>query len=164
MALNSCNRSSAKIATEYWPPDSAPNRPPESGHALPADYQEVHCRKRPSMIPENLKQSAAYYRLTFADADLTIPGVQPMIYVGINIFPDDDPTSVVHYFQDTVSHSWRGPVTDAAHDSKHPEIESCVFPHTADEVQRDILTLDEVVAALTRALERTVALERRDGT
>jgi hypothetical protein len=35
VALNSCNRLSAKIATKYWRPKSA--RPPESGHALPAD-------------------------------------------------------------------------------------------------------------------------------
>lgn len=80
------------------------------------------------MGPEDLKIGAAYYRLTFADVDLTIPGVEPMIYIGKNIFPDDDPASIVHYFQDTVSHSWRGPVTDDAHDSKHPEIESSVFP------------------------------------
>jgi hypothetical protein len=104
--------------------------------------------------PQDLKAGSAYYRVTYADRDLTIPGVQPMIYVGSNIFPDDDPTSVIYYFQDTVSHSWRGAVTDPAHDSKHPEIESAVFPHTEQEVQSGILTLAEVAAAITEALRR----------
>ena len=107
-----------------------------------------------SVRTEDLKTGAAYYRLTFADADLTIPGVQPMIYIGTNVFPDDDPASTVHYFQDTTSYSWRGPVTDAAHDTKNPEIESCVFPHTEDEVRSGILTLAEVIAALIEAQKR----------
>ena len=106
------------------------------------------------MSPQDLKVGCAYYRVTFADRDLTIPGVKAMIYVGSNIFHDDDPTSVVYYFQDTVSHAWRGPVTDAAHDSKHPEIETAVFPHTEHEVQRDIFTLAEVIASLTEAQRR----------
>ena len=110
------------------------------------------------MAPAQLQEGTAYYRLTFADEGLTIPGVQPMIYVGTNIFPDDDPASDVYYFQDTISHSWRGAVTDAAHDSRHPEIEAAVFPHTEREVQRDILTLSQVIAALTEAHRRA---ERR---
>jgi hypothetical protein len=103
------------------------------------------------MRSEDLKAGAAYYRLTFADPDLTIPGVQPMIYVGTNIFPDDDPALTIYYFQDTVSHSWRGSVIDVAHDSKHPEIESHVFPHTEAEVKSGVLTLTEVIAALIDA-------------
>jgi hypothetical protein len=77
-----------------------------------------------------------------------------MIYVGSNIFPDDDPASVVYYFQDTISHAQRGPVTDAAYDSKHTEIEAAVFPHTELEVQRDVLTLAEVIVRLTEAQRR----------
>jgi hypothetical protein len=92
--------------------------------------------------------------VTYADPALTIPGVKPIIYVGSNIFPDDDPASVVYYFQDTVSHSWRGPVTDAGYDSKHPEIEGEVLPHTEREVQREVLTLAEVIARLTEAQRR----------
>jgi hypothetical protein len=106
------------------------------------------------MSPRDLKVGSAYYRLTYADSDLTIPGVQPIIYVGSNIFPDDDPALVTYYFQDTVSHFRRGPVTDAAHDSSHPELDVAVFPHTEREVQRDVLTLAEVLAALTEAQKR----------
>jgi hypothetical protein len=104
--------------------------------------------------PRDLNVGSAYYRLTYADPDRTIPGVQPMIYVGSNIFPDDDPASVTYYFQDTVSHFQRGPVTDAAHGARHPEIEAVVFPHTEREIQSDVFTLAEVVAALTEAQKR----------
>lgn len=82
------------------------------------------------MSPQDLKVGCAYYRVTYADPALTIPGVQPMIYIGTNIADDDDPATVVYYFQDTISHSWRGPVTDAAHHSKHPEIEAAVVLST----------------------------------
>jgi hypothetical protein len=104
--------------------------------------------------PQDLKPGFAYYRVTYADSDLTIPGVQPMIYVGSNVFPDDDPASVTYYFQDTVSHSRIGSVADAANDWKDPEIEAEVFPHSAEQVERDVLTLAEVVVALKKAQKR----------
>jgi hypothetical protein len=92
------------------------------------------------MSPAKLKMRFAYYRLTFADLNRTIPGVQPLIYVG-STFPGDDPDNRTYYFQHTTSPSWRGPVTDAAHSSKHSEIETAVFPHTEPELQGGILTL-----------------------
>jgi len=110
--------------------------------------------------PQDLKFGCAYSRMTYADPERTIPGVEPMIYVGTNIADDDDPATVVYYFQDTISHSWRGPVTDAAHRSKHPEIETAVFPHTELEVQRGVSTLTEVVAAVTDALTRAADLQK----
>ena len=106
------------------------------------------------MLPKDLQPGEAYYRVTYADDDLTIPGVRPMIYVGSNIFPDDDPASVTYYFQDTASHSSLGSVADAANDWKNPEVETEVFPHTAEEVERDVLTLADVVVALTKAQQR----------
>ena len=106
------------------------------------------------MLPQDLQPGHAYYRVTYADDELTIPGVRPMIYVGSNIFPDDDPASVMYYFQDTVSHSRLGSVADAANDWKNPEVEAEVFPHTAADVERDVLTLAEVVVALTKAQKR----------
>jgi hypothetical protein len=110
--------------------------------------------------PQDLKAGCAYYQVTYADPDLTIPGVKPTIYVGANISPDDDPASVIYYFQDTVSHSWRGPVTDAAYGSTHPEIEGAVFPHTEREVQREVFTLAEVIAKLTEAQRRAEVRKR----
>jgi len=65
------------------------------------------------MAPANLTIGAGYYRLTFADAARTIPGVTPMIYVGAKILPDDDSSARVHYFQDTVSFSLLGSVASS---------------------------------------------------
>ena len=104
--------------------------------------------------PQDLKIGCAYYRVTYADPALTIPGVQPMIYVGRNIADDDDPATVVYYFQDTTSHAWRGPVTDAAHHAKHPEIEAAVFPHSERDFQTEVFTLGEVIAKLTESQTR----------
>jgi len=104
--------------------------------------------------PQDLKIGSAYYRVTYAAPNLTIPGVDPMIYVGTNIAEDDDPTAVIYYFQDTISYFWRGAVTDQAHRSKHPDIDVAVFPHTEHEVQRGVFTIDEVVFAVTKARDR----------
>ena len=112
------------------------------------------------MSPQDLKAGCAYYQVTYADNGLTIPGVEPMIYLGLNIFPEDDPASTTYYFQDPVSHSWRGPVTDAAHAAKHPEIETLVFPHTERQVQTEVFTLAEVVAAVTEAHRRAELLHQ----
>ncbi|WP_428243515.1 hypothetical protein [Gynuella sp.] len=50
----------------------------------------------------NLEIGVTYYRLTFADAKMTMPGLEPVVYVGKNLF--DEPTSEeVYYFQNTVS-------------------------------------------------------------
>jgi hypothetical protein len=104
--------------------------------------------------PQDLSAGHVYYRLTYADSDRTIPGVQPMIYVGSNIFPDDNPESVTYYFQDTVSYSSVGPITDPSHDFQNLDIETAVFPHTEQEVRTDVLTLSQVVIAVTAAQKR----------
>ena len=77
-----------------------------------------------------------------------------MIYVGVNIFPDDDPNSPVYYFQDTVSYALLGSVASPEHDSKRGDVEAEVFPHTEADLRDGIMTLQEVIAALTEALRR----------
>jgi hypothetical protein len=106
------------------------------------------------MESANLTIGVAYYRLAYADAARTIPGVTPMIYVGVNIFPDDDPNTPVQYFQDTVSFSVLGSVASPDHDSKQADVEAQVFPYTNSDLASEIMTLGEVVAALTEALRR----------
>jgi hypothetical protein len=106
------------------------------------------------MAPGNLTIGVAYYRLTFADAARTIPGVTPMIYVGVNIFSDDDPSAPVYYFQDTVSFSLLGSVASSDYDSKRADIEAQVFSHTESDLVSGIMTLDEIVSALTETLRR----------
>ncbi|MCB1915536.1 MAG: hypothetical protein KDG52_07460 [Rhodocyclaceae bacterium] len=43
-----------------------------------------------------------YYMVGFADADLKIPHVRPMLFLGQNLFPDDDeePSFIYYYFRD----------------------------------------------------------------
>jgi hypothetical protein len=106
------------------------------------------------MAPANLTIGTAYYRLTFADPARTIPGVRPMIYVGVNIFPDDDPNAPVYYFQDTVSYALLGSVASIERQSKRADVETEVFPHTATDLRSGIMTLEEVIAAMTDALRR----------
>jgi|SRR5580704_1303298 hypothetical protein len=106
------------------------------------------------MDPANLTIGASYYRLAFADAPRTIPGVTPMIYVGVNIFPDDDPNTSVYYFQDTVSFSALGSVASSDYDSKRADVEAQVFPYTDSDLASEIMTLGEIVTALTEALRR----------
>ncbi len=77
-----------------------------------------------------------------------------MIYVGVNIFPDDEADTPVYYFQDTVSFSALGSVASSDYDSKHDEVEAQVFPFTESDLATGIMTLDAVVAALSDALRR----------
>jgi hypothetical protein len=77
-----------------------------------------------------------------------------MIYVGVNIFPDDDPSTAVYYFQDTVSHSLLGSVASPECDTQREGVEVQVFPYTQADPNGSILTLSEVVTALNDALKR----------
>ena len=106
------------------------------------------------MEPANLTIGASYYRLAFADSARTIPGVTPMIYIGVNIFPDDDPTTPVYYFQDTASFSGLGSVASADYDSKRGDVEAQVFPYADSDLASEVMTLGEIVASLTEALKR----------
>ncbi len=106
------------------------------------------------MDPANLTLGSAYYRLTFADSARIIPGVQPMIYVGVNILADDDPDAPVYYFQDTLSYSLLGSIASAERETEHSDVEVQVFPHTEADLDTGVMTLPEVIAALSDALKR----------
>jgi hypothetical protein len=45
-----------------------------------------------------------YYRLTFADPNMTMPGVEPLVYIGRH----DSDGKMLHTFQDTISYTWVG--------------------------------------------------------
>jgi hypothetical protein len=42
--------------------------------------------------------SEVYYRVTFADPGLTIPRVEPMMFVGANLFPEYEEQEVTAYY------------------------------------------------------------------
>jgi hypothetical protein len=39
-----------------------------------------------------------HYRVTFTDPDLTIPRVEPMVFVGANLFPEHEEQGVASYY------------------------------------------------------------------
>jgi len=49
----------------------------------------------------DLDYGATYYRVTYADSAKSMPGLEPMVYIGDNLFDKDK--EVIHYFQDTTS-------------------------------------------------------------
>jgi hypothetical protein len=52
-----------------------------------------------------------YYYLTYADPGLTMPGLNPVVYVGKNIFGDEKEDT--YYFQDTPSFTRFGIATES---------------------------------------------------
>ena len=107
------------------------------------------------MTAPQLVKGRAYYRITYAAANLTIPALQPMIYVGSNIFPDDDHSVVTHYCQDTISYFQVGAATSLATKQSASDVDIQVFPFHADEVGASLLTLQDAIKALQDALARS---------
>jgi len=98
-----------------------------------------------------LEVGHTYYRLTFADRDLTMPGVQPLVYLG-----DADPQDgqIPHIFQDTVSYVRFGSRLEMGRD--HDEV--FVYFVSPEEVGSGILNVQQVATAVSAAAQRAVAL------
>jgi hypothetical protein len=102
-----------------------------------------------------LEKGQTYYMLTYADANMTMPGVQPMIYIGKNAFYRvAGEESDTYQFQDTVSYKRLGFVMEA----KQKE-ECLVVPFRKQQLGTDILTLEQTHKALGRALKRSRSLK-----
>ena len=113
------------------------------------------------MSPHELKIGHAYYHVTYADRDLTIPGVEPMIYVGVNIFDSEAGSSHAMYaFQDTTSYSRFGSVVNYQGPANLSEEGAVVYSFSAEEVG-DLADLDGVVEAVRESQERKRALGDR---
>jgi hypothetical protein len=106
------------------------------------------------MTPHNLTSGQAYYRITFADADMTIPGIEPMIYVGTNIFPDDETDTFTYYFQDTVSFRRFGPATTYEGPTPSEEDSFRTYPFKAAEIGSSVVDLAGAIEALEEAQKR----------
>ncbi len=76
-------------------------------------YQPVIFRD-PKMDSTELEIGEYYYLLTYADKDWTVPGLQPVIYVGTNVLEEDFGSgNETYYFQDSVSFGRFGLATKA---------------------------------------------------
>ena len=70
------------------------------------------------MTPQNLEIGRPYWVITYADRLFTIPGLKPLIYIGVDVLEDNDATPGPKYtFQDTVSYfrfgnaaQYKGPI------------------------------------------------------
>jgi hypothetical protein len=100
---------------------------------------------------DRLEVGCTYYRLTFADRDLTMPGVEPLVYLG-----DADPENgeVPHIFQDTVSYSRFGSRLELSQD--HDEV--LVYFVSPKEIGSGILDVQQIASAVAAAAERAAAL------
>jgi len=108
------------------------------------------------VAPTDLKQGGAYYMLTFADRDWTIPGVEPMIYVGINVFDSQKTEAEPHYcFQDTVSFMRYGEATQYTGSANLADEGASISSFTARQVTTDVFTLAGAIAEMQAALART---------
>jgi len=107
------------------------------------------------MAPGSLIKGRAYYRITYADPKLTIPGVEPMMYVGVDIFPNEKESESRYYFQDTVSFHQHGSCVEysgPAHSEEDTPFN--VFSFTAREMDTDVVELPEAIRLLSEANER----------
>jgi hypothetical protein len=100
---------------------------------------------------DDVKYGTTYYQVTYADPKLTMPGLKPMVYIGKNIFGNDDEESF--YFQDTVSVIVFGLLGEAT------ETENChVSSFTAEDFGISIVSLDEAAILVAEAAEKANSL------
>ena len=111
--------------------------------------------------PTDLKKGSAYYMLTFADRDWTIPGVEPMIYVGVNVLDSQKAEAETHYcFQDTVSFSRFGDAIQYKGPANLADEGASIHSLTARQLSTDVFTLEGVIAEMQAARTRANAKSR----
>ncbi len=99
-------------------------------------------------MDDELIVGQAYYRVTYADPRYTIPGVEPMIYLGQNVFDDDSNDSVTHYFQRPSDWNAYGNVLDS------PVETAQAFGILTERNRDDILNLNQVIELMKLARTR----------
>jgi hypothetical protein len=103
------------------------------------------------MNPSSLVVGKTYYQLTFADIDQTMPGVQPMVYLGL-IATEEDASE--HAFQDTVSYVRFGSALSAS--EGHGEME--IYCMRSEELGDAMFDLEAISREIAAAAARAVAL------
>lgn len=91
-----------------------------------------------------------YFRLTFADRELTMPGVEPLVFLGQ---VTDDGGTPGFVFQDTVSYQRFGSGLEG--DEQHEEIVLYFMPEGDIGAMYDI---EELAAEVAESARRAVAL------
>jgi hypothetical protein len=91
-----------------------------------------------------------YYRLTFADRDLTMPGVEPLVF--LKQAADEGGTSGF-VFQDTLSYVLHGSGLEG--EEQHEDIEMYFMQ---EEDARSLYDVEELALAIAAAAQRAVSL------
>jgi hypothetical protein len=106
------------------------------------------------MSPQELEIGRAYYRVTFADAKLTIPRVEPLIFIGVNALePGRDSTERLYAFQDTASYSKFGSAIDYKGPANLSDEGARTYSFAAAAVN-ELVDLSGAAEALNDAVER----------
>jgi hypothetical protein len=92
-----------------------------------------------------------YYRLTFADPDMTMPGLEPLVYVGLH----ESEGEILPTFQDTISYTWVGGYPGPF--KREQDIEVMLFPMKTEEAA-EMLSLAEAVAEINELFGRAERL------
>jgi hypothetical protein len=103
------------------------------------------------MQPPSLVVGRTYYRLTFADRDLTMPGVTPLVFLGEIALEDGTPGFA---FQDTVSYVRFGSMLQM---HEHHE-EVAVELLTAADLRTGVLDVGTVAGEVAAAAQRAAEL------
>ena len=103
------------------------------------------------MSGSSLTVGATYFRMTFADRDLTMPGVQPLVFLGETDLQNGGTTLA---FQDTVSYVRFG--SRLAATAGIDEMEVYFIPH--EEVGSAVVTVEQAATQVAAAAQRAVAL------
>ena len=112
------------------------------------------------MSPRELEVGRAYFRVTYADPSLTIPGVEPLIFIGVNVLQADSRSPApVYAFQDPVSFSRFGNAAAYKGPANLSDEGARTYAFTAAEVS-ELVDLPGAAEALNDAVERAHWKER----
>ena len=100
----------------------------------------------------NLEYGTTYYQVTYADPQLTMPGLKPMVYIGENIFKNEK--ELTYYFQDTVSVLIFGLVGEAKNTT---DCHISSFPK--DEIGTCIVNIDEASKLIASSAKKYKELD-----
>ena len=92
-----------------------------------------------------------YYRVTYADRDMTMPGIEPLVYIG-----DGTTTEGAHFhaFQDTISYVMYGSrFAPGAIDRD----DLLVYFLPSDEIGQGVVGLVSVLALVQSCLDRSIS-------
>ena len=100
------------------------------------------------MDASSLATGATYYHVTFADTQLTMPRIEPMVYVGSGASPSGEQS---HVFQDPISYVEHGSCLSSPASGKD---EATIYLLPSEEVGAAVLDLAGVLQSIRVAYSR----------